>query len=483
MQRVKATENAMSTMSRACGTWSSPISPEEVARAALRLGNPTVADDGSLFWLEGRPAENGRSVLVHRLSDGSVVDVTPPPYNVRSSVHEYGGGAFAVASADQQVFFVNFADQAVYRQRDGEAPVRLTSVSDQADPSSPAWRFADLVVDPARPRVLAVAERHDPGRAEAENMVVAIDRESGAIEILVRGADFYASPTPNLQGTRLAWLSWNHPHMPWDAAALHVADLDTQGRPGPARHLAGDAEASAQQPAFGPDGALWFLYERSGFWNLWRETNDGVKPLFQIDAELGLPLWQLGASSWGFFDERTVLVAAQEKGTGRLYAWDTRDGQLRPVPVGVTSVIHLSVRTGRAALLAGFSDSPPAIVEIDEHHRAERAGAPGLRANPGTGLRVAARAALLPDQRGRHGLRILLSPAKPGGSAPAPGEASPSPSRPRRSDRGERSGAEHQRPVLDYPRICGARPQLPRKHRLRQALPRPAERQLGHLRR
>jgi dipeptidyl aminopeptidase/acylaminoacyl peptidase len=347
-----------------CGSWPSPLSPEEVARAAVRLQSPTVAAGGSLFWLEGRPGEGGRTVLVERRADGSVIDVTPPPFNVRSRVHEYGGGAFALAGPDNEVFFVHFADQAVYRQRPGATPVRLTAVPSEGDPTAATWRFGDLVADPARPRLLAVGERHDPRGHEPENAVVSIERTSGAIEVLIRGADFYASPTPNAEGTRLAWLSWSHPHMPWDAAALQVADLDPAGRPGQARHLAGDEHGSAQQPAFGPDGALWFLYEGSGFWNLWREGAEGIEPLFEIDGEIGLPLWQLGVSTWGMLDERTVLVAVVRQGIAELHTWDTQLGRLRPVPLELTSVMHLATRPGRAAVLAGFSDRPPAILEV-----------------------------------------------------------------------------------------------------------------------
>ncbi len=358
----------MSPDTRPHGAWPSPLSPEDLSRAALRLGSPTLADDGSVFWLEGRPAEGGRTVLVRRQADGTIADVVPPPGNVRSRVHEYGGGAYAVAPGPE-VFFVELSDQAIYRQPPGGQPVRLTTAD---------WRFGDLVVDPARPRLLAVGERDRPGD-EPENALLAIDRASGAVEVLVRGADFYAAPTPSPDGARLAWLSWNHPHLPWDAASLQVADLDGAGRPGPPRHLAGDARASAQQPAFGADGVLWFLYEANGYWNLWREGHPGPRPVTDLPAELGTPLWNLGASTWGFLDERTALFAAIEAGRGRLHTCDLESGEVRPIASDLTAVGHLVARRGRAALLVGFADRPAAVALLDREGTHRRAGITVLR--------------------------------------------------------------------------------------------------------
>jgi dipeptidyl aminopeptidase/acylaminoacyl peptidase len=346
------------------GSWPSPLQPDHLARSALSLAAPALADDGSLYWLEGRPDEGGRTAIVRRDPQGAVADVTPAPFYVRSRVHEYGGGAYVVASGSggPTLYFVNDADQAVYQQRPPATPTRLTP----ADPDGgPRGRFADLVLDPARPRLLAVAERH--GRqGEPENLLVAIDRQSGAVEVLVRGADFYASPTPSPDGRRLAWLSWNHPHMPWDAATLHVADLDAAGRPGPARAVAGHAGASAQQPAFGPDGALWFLYEGNGFWNLWREGSSGAQPVLEMQAELTQPLWQLGLRTWAFVDGgQAVLIAPIATGSWQIQRFDRQTRELRPLAKEITAVDHVSARGDRVVLLAQFADRAPAVVELD----------------------------------------------------------------------------------------------------------------------
>ena len=237
-----------------------------MAAATLRLGSAQLGPGGEVFWLEGRPAEAGRTVLVRRRPDGSTDDLLPPPFDVRSRVHEYGGGAFALGGSGE-IYFVNAADQAVYRLDPGATPIPLS-------PGGPEWRFGDLVFDHARQRILAVAERRQPDAPEPANVIVALAatvQPASAPQVLAAGADFYSSPTPSADGQWLAYVSWNHPHMPWDAAALSLAALDRSGQPTAVRHVAGDAGASAQQPAFGPDGQLYFLWEPRGYWNLFRD--------------------------------------------------------------------------------------------------------------------------------------------------------------------------------------------------------------------
>jgi dipeptidyl aminopeptidase/acylaminoacyl peptidase len=338
-----------------CGSWPSPLSADLLASASLRLSSPALGADGSVYWLEGRPAEGGRNVLVRRRPDGSRGDLTPPPFNVRSRVHEYGGGAYAVRG--EEVLFVDFPDQRLYRQAPGQPPVPLTSAG--------PWRLGDLVVDPARARVYAVGERHDPGRTEPENALVAVDLQSGQLEVLVRGADFYASPAPSPDGRRLAWLAWNHPHMPWDAAALYVAPLDQAGRPGPGQHVAGDATASVFQPAWAPDGSLVFAFEPDGFWDLHRAAEGQVQALTRGRAEYGMPLWGLGTSAWGFADARTIVAANVENGRAALVKIDLAGGAPSPVDTGFSAIAALVCRDGRAVMLAGAPDRGQSVVLLD----------------------------------------------------------------------------------------------------------------------
>jgi dipeptidyl aminopeptidase/acylaminoacyl peptidase len=333
-----------------------------MAAATLRLSSPALGADGTTYWLEGRPAQAGRTALVRRTPAGVVEDALPAGFDVRSRVHEYGAGAYAVGD-DGTIGFAHAGDQALYVARPGTPPVRLTT-------GGPEWRFGDLVMDPTRGRLLAVAERRRPDAPtpppEPQNLVVAVDLGTGALEVLLSGHDFYASPTPSPDGGRLAFLAWDHPHMPWDASALYLADLDEHGNPGPPRHVAGDAEASAQQPAFARDGTLYFIHEPGGYWNLFRAGSDGAPPvaITAEAAELGIPLWQLGTRTWGLLDARTALVGEVRAGVSALVRIDLGTGARSPLALEVASVSQLAARGDRAALLVGWPDQPAGIALV-----------------------------------------------------------------------------------------------------------------------
>jgi dipeptidyl aminopeptidase/acylaminoacyl peptidase len=248
------------------------------------------------------------------------------------------------------------------------------------------WRFGDLIADPARNRVLAVAERHHPDRAP-ENLLVAIDATTGAIDVLAAGADFYASPAASADGSKLAWVAWMHPHLPWDAGAIYLAELDAAGLPQAPRRIAGDATASAQQPAFSPDGILYFLLEAvdaQGIarWTLhrWDEDRDRVIPLIPASAaELGLPPWQLGTRTWDFIDDKTVLAAAITDGQTQLCEIDLASGRTTTLPIALAHVAHLATHAGRVVLLAGRAEGSGGIMTFDlrdvaEHMRAKNPG-------------------------------------------------------------------------------------------------------------
>ena len=237
------------------GTWQSPITADLIVQDEVQLGSIQL-DGEDVYWAEMRPAEGGRSVIVRRTPDGAPRGVTPAPFNVRTRVHEYRGLCFWVA--DGVVWFANFTDQRLYRQEPGAAPVAIT-------PEGVDLRYGDGMVDRARGRLVCVREDHRDAGREAVNTVVAVDLAAGgAGEVLVSGSDFYGYPAVSPDGTRLAWLAWNHPHMPWDESGLWVADLRAGGSVAAPRKIAGGRGESVFQPEWCPDGVLHFVSDRSG---------------------------------------------------------------------------------------------------------------------------------------------------------------------------------------------------------------------------
>ncbi len=192
------------------GSWKSPINSDLIVAGSIGLSS-CCFNGQEIYWLEGRPSEGGRSVIVRYSEDGVHEDITPKPFNVRTRVHEYGGGAFLVSGST--IYFTNFADQRVYVQKIGETPQPLT-------PESPL-RYADFRLDKSRNRLICVAEDHSNPNTEPENKIVTIDLSTGNVKTLINGADFYTSPRLSLDNSQLAWLSWNHPNMPWDNTELY----------------------------------------------------------------------------------------------------------------------------------------------------------------------------------------------------------------------------------------------------------------------
>ncbi|MCC5888096.1 MAG: S9 family peptidase [Gammaproteobacteria bacterium] len=287
------------------GTWRSPIATEDLLKGALGLAFPTLVD-GSIYWMEARPAEAGRTVIVRRDRSGVISDCLPPPFSARSRVHEYGGICYAVAG--DRLYFVNFSDQRIYAVNyavnladNGNPDLTADDVSPDVTPVAvtPAdgRRYADLVVDRARNRLIVVAEEDQDG-SEPRNFIAAVDLgaepgQAAAVE-LAAGHDFFASPRLSPDGRTLVWLSWDHPAMPWDGTTLWRARLDEAGMPVAPEALAGSATESIFQPEFTHDGSLIAISDRSGWWNLERIAPGPRRPLRPHAADFGLPLWQFG---------------------------------------------------------------------------------------------------------------------------------------------------------------------------------------------
>ena len=314
------------------GSWKSPITATAIASESFGLAQVAI-DGDDLYWTETRPWEGGRSVIVRGRPDGETSDVTPAGFNVRNRVHEYGGGTFTVH--DGVVYFTNDSDQRVYAHRPGEAPTPLTP--------DEAQRYADLEVDRRHNRILCVSEDHSEPDTEPTNTVVGIDIAGGEIETIAQGNDFYSSPRISPNGDRVCWLAWDHPNMPWDETQLWVADVDPDGRPANVRLVAGDAGESIGEPQWSPDGTLYFVSDRTGWWNLYRwDGGDSSTNVCPMEAEFTGPQWQFGAAHYGFAGSRRprLLIHA-----GRLLARRSTRPSFRP-PGAVQSPVHGSGARG-----------------------------------------------------------------------------------------------------------------------------------------
>jgi dipeptidyl aminopeptidase/acylaminoacyl peptidase len=325
------------------GSWASPITIDLLLNGAVSLGWSQVRWDGDdLYWNELRPTEAGRQVVVRRRNLANT-DSTPAGFNARTRVHEYGGGDYAASAGT--VWFANFDDQRVYRQEQGAAPTPITPETD--------IRHADMLADPSRGRIFAVREDHSTSAPEAINTLVALDWRGDREAITVAaGNDFYSSPKLSPDGKRLAWLTWNHPNMPWDGTELWIGELDSDGHVTSARRVAGGPTESIYQPEWSPAGDLYFVSDRNDWWNIYRIRGDGDEPVCRRSAEFGLPQWAFGMSSYGFIGADEIACLYSESGATKLGRIDTVRGTLTQVALLYTSLSSLTLNGRRAALVA-----------------------------------------------------------------------------------------------------------------------------------
>jgi dipeptidyl aminopeptidase/acylaminoacyl peptidase len=337
------------------GSWRSPITTELITAKSITLGQ--VALDGvDVYWVEGRPEEEGRNVVVRRTPDGRIADVSPPPFNARTRVHEYGGGAISIA--DGVVYFSNYADQRLYRQPLGAAPEPISPPVD--------LRYADGDVDRGRGRLICVREDHtDPSR-EAVNTIVGVDlARGGAGQVLVTGNDFYAWPRLSPDGQRLAWVTWTHPNLPWDDTELWVGALGPDGGISSAEHVAGGPGESIFQPQWSPDGTLYFISDRSGWWNLYRWRAGRVEPVLLVEAELATAAWTLGLSTYAFLGDGRLACSYSQHGRRRLAIVDPTTGQTSEIELPYGEVRGLHAHGQRVVFIGGTPGEAAAVIAVD----------------------------------------------------------------------------------------------------------------------
>lgn len=336
------------------GSWRSPISAKMLVAKSVRFGDLSL-DGDTLYWSESRPEEQGRYAICCRTPDGRIDDVLPPPFSARTLANEYGGGAMLAAGG--AVHYTNYADQRIWRLVPGQPPQPLTPEG--------KLRFADFVHDAAHHRLIAVCEDHAREDREPVNRLVAVSLADGRVTTLVEGADFYATPRVSPDGRLCAWLTWNHPNMPWDGTELYVATIAADGMLSSPRLVAGGSEESIFQPEFAPDGTLWFVSDRSNWWNLYVERGGRIEAVLPMEAEFGQPQWVFGVRTYGFEPSGRIVASYARDGRWRLIQFEPATGERRELQAPVTEVSNLVVAGGCAYAVVGFADRPDALVAID----------------------------------------------------------------------------------------------------------------------
>lgn len=331
------------------GTWDSPITADLVARGTKRFSN-IVIDGKDVYWDEMRPSEGGRYVIVRSSKEGEVKDMTPKGYNVRTRVHEYGGGAYTAHQG--KIYFVNDADQQIYVQHNENVSLLTKGPIRYADPRA------------TEKGLFAIAEDHK-NEAAVENTLVWISFESGKVTTLAKGEDFYSSPSLSPDGKKLAWLSWNHPDMPWDGATVWIADFD-QGELKNSYRIAGGKGEAVFQPQWSPDGTLYFIFDKSGWWNIYRYSP--VDKVFEnicpMSAEFGLPGWVFGMSTYAFAGSK-ILCTYHQEGAWHLSLLDPSTRAMKKIPLAGTFYSQIRSTEDFAAFIEGSATQSKAVLYLD----------------------------------------------------------------------------------------------------------------------
>jgi dipeptidyl aminopeptidase/acylaminoacyl peptidase len=349
----------MTTETTSYGEWPSPIAGADVARKQVGLAF-AVIDAAGVWWQESRPEEGGRVSVVCQGPDGVSRDLLRAPYNARTRVHEYGGRSYQPVPGG--FVFANFGDQRLYRCGDDGAPQPLTP-----EPGDVSFRFADFVLSPGGDEVWCVRERHEGGRITRAIAAVPLDgsaeQDDGAMRVLASGSDFYAFPAPSPDGTRLAFICWDHPLMPWDGTELRVT---AAGGDGTQQVIMGGPAESVLAPAWRDDQSLYVISDRSGWWNLYRAGLDGtVGELCPRAEEFAAPLWQLGASPYAVLGDGRLAVT-HGTGEARLGVLDPGTGQLDDLDLPYRAYVFDLTAAGQAvATIAGGPTVPTTVISVD----------------------------------------------------------------------------------------------------------------------
>jgi dipeptidyl aminopeptidase/acylaminoacyl peptidase len=335
------------------GSWSSPITADLVASSSIRIGDLQL-HGSKLYWSEMRPSEDGRYVVME-FSDKGIKNITPNDFNIRTIVHEYGGRAYTIV--DDTLYFSNYKDQITYRHKQGELPVKLSRYKDH--------RHADYFGDKKKNLLVCIREDHSVENLEAVNTIVSFNLDDGSSRTLVEGNDFYSNPRLSPESSLMAFMTWNHPNMPWDGCELWIAEVEKDGSIGQMRHVSGGLFESVVQPEWSPMGNLYFISDKNGWWNLYRLQDGKVEIVYPMEAEFGGPHWVFGLSYYGFESEGKLIAIYNKDGFKHLARINTNEKTLEEIKTPYTDLSYLQVDQGYAFFIGGNYKTAQEVVKIN----------------------------------------------------------------------------------------------------------------------
>ena len=336
------------------GCWKSPITSSLIVSKTIGIASVAVIKD-DIYWLEKRPQEKGRNAIAAYFKNGKIKDITPSSFSVRTRIHEYGGGAYT--AAENAIYFSNYADGKIYEQIFNKSPQPLTNKLQQ--------RYGDIIVDRHRNRLICVCENSLPD-SEPKNSIVSVNIATGKVTTLIEGDDFYSSPRISPDGKLIAWLSWNHPEMPWDSTYLWLAKIDRNGVIDSPKLVAGGKTESICEPKWSDDNRLYFACDRTGWWNLYRRNGDGsVEILHQMAAEFAYPHWVFGLSTYALLGD-SLVCSYSAQGQWHLGVIDLKTKEFNQIPTRYTNISDLqTTKSGSVVFIGGTPTETTAVVKLD----------------------------------------------------------------------------------------------------------------------
>ncbi|MGB1801367.1 MAG: prolyl oligopeptidase family serine peptidase, partial [Gammaproteobacteria bacterium] len=343
------------------GSWESPITTDLMLQDSVGLGEISIFKN-EIYWIEMRPQEKGRYVIVKQTTDGEYIDVIPPEYNARTRVHEYGGGSYLIT--EKGVVFTNFSDQALYLIDTDNNCIQLTD--------NESCRYADMIYDKFNNRLICVREDHADEKAEAKTTIVAVSLDQSLSDtdkerVLVEGADFYSNPRLSHDGKSLCWISWNHPNMPWDNTSLTLAKINQDGELTEPIHVAGgdDKNEAVCQPVWSPENILYFLSDRNNWWNLYRVNDNEVECVLEMDAEFAVPQWSFREVNYDFVDGNNIVAIYRQNGLAYLSKVIVSEQSVETLTMPYTDLESISCNEKSVCFLAASPTEFPTIIEYD----------------------------------------------------------------------------------------------------------------------